>query len=274
MPTFFQHFSIAVVDSDYLTSRDESFLQLEGRWLQSQGLEVYVDATPAINLFPGLRLTTDAIGLHNTTIATLTSLLHKMPLLGSAHLIVSLHAFSDSRNQSEAEFNATLHNVTGLASLLNVTVHMLDARKNPLELLPMSRFLDSCLLPSMQFALNLARLVNYGQSYKYDTIVQSRSSLLYLSAPAWDQFGIGYAVNLPLSQANSTGRQQVEETLQHVCSLRTCPYESSHTHIWKKSPAPSQPATYPLILDAVYENTDQMFADISFLETFLLHPQT
>ena len=260
MPSFFQHFSSVVVDSDYLTSQDEAFLKIEGAWLESQGLAVLVDATPSINLFPGLRMVRDSMGLHNTTIATFTSMLHKMAALGSHNLTLSLHAFSGGRNQSEADFNTTLHYITNLAASLHISVYMLDARKNPFDLLPMSRFLDSCGLPNMPLVLNLARLVNYGQDMKYDSILQARSPLLYVSAPAWDQLGIGYAVNLPISQTNSTGRAQVKDTLRHVCSLRTCPYQDS----------PSLVPAYPLVLDAVYQDSDQLFADIQFLESFLL----
>lgn len=267
MPTFFQHFSIVVVDSEYLTSRDEGFLLQEGAWLKSQGLAVIVDATASINAFPGLRLTKDAFNLHNTTMATFNSLLHKMAILGSYHLTLCLHVATSSKTQSESDFNTSLHDITKLATQLNITVHMLDARKNPLELLPLTRFLDSCGLINMSIVLNLARLVNYG-GMRYDLILQHRSPLLYVSAPAWDSLGIGYAVNLPISCANATGKTQVKNILRQVCSLRSCPYQGNPSH---GSHTPSPTAVYPLILDAVYRDNDELMADVQFLESFLLN---
>ena len=270
MPTFFQHFSMVVVDSEYVTSQDELSLKKEGQWLRSQGLEVAVDATASINVFPDLRLTRDAFGLHNTTLATFTSLLHKMAALGSHNFTLSLHAFTGDRTQSEMDFNTTLHFITNSASPLNITVYMLDARKNPFELLPLSRALDSYGLSNMSIVLNLARLINYGEGAKPDSIIQQRSPLLYVSAPAWDSLGIGYAVNLPISCANTTGRTQVTDMLHHVCALRLCPYQGS--------PSPSSEPVYPLILDAAYKNHDEVLADARLLEVLLLestpHPLT
>lgn len=267
MPTFFQHFSIVVVDSEYLISRDELFLKQEGAWLKSQGLQVNVDATASINPFPGLRLTRDSLDLHNTTLATFTNLLHKMEVLGTHDLTISLHMLTSSKNQSVTDFNITLHHITSLAAQLNIVVYMLDARKNPFELLPLTRFLDSSGLTNMSIVLNLARLVNYGGDLKYDSILQQRSPLLYVSAPAWDSLGMGYAVNLPISCANSSAKTHITDTLHHICTLRPCPYRGSptyrnHTH----SPMP----VYPLVLDAVYRDSDELFADIQFLESFLL----
>ena len=255
-PTFFQHFSLISVDSDYLTSRDPLSLQEEGAWLKAQGVEVMVDATPSINLFPGLRLTRDDFGLHNSSLALLASLLNKTAMLGAHSLILSLHAFTNNSNQSKADFNATLHYILAMATPLNITVHMLDARKNPFSLPALIRALDSFSLHNMSITLSLARLINYGDYSQYDSIIKLRSPMMYVSAPAWDSLGIGYAVNMPISCANTTGKAQIISALTHVCSLRACPYSAS--------------PSYPLILDAAYKSRDELMKDILFLEAFLL----
>ena len=261
MPTFFQHFSIVVVDSDYLTCRDILYLQREGLWLQSQGLEVRVDASSSINAFPGLRLTRDMFGLHNHTLTVFADLMPKMAALGARHLTLSLHTFTNDSSQSKQDFNTTLHYILNLATPLNISVHMLDARKNPFELLPLSRALDSYGLSNMSFVPNLARLINYGDETKFDSIIKARSDMLYVSAPAWDSLGIGYAVNLPLSCANSTARAQVKDSLNHICALRLCPYRTDNAF---------SGSVYPLVLDASYQNRDGLLADVLFLEAFLL----
>ena len=261
MPTFFQHFSIVVVDSEYLTARDRLYLQREGVWLQSQGLEVRVDASAAINAFPGLRLTRDEFGLHNHTLTIFADLMPKMALLGAHCLTLSLHTFTNGSSQSEQDFNATLHYIVDLATPLNITVNMLDARKNPFELLPLSRALDSYGLTNMSVVPNLARLINYGEHTKFDPIIQRRSAMLYVNAPAWDSLGIGYAVNLPLSRANATGQGQIIDFLSHICTLRPCPYRTTNSF---------SNVVYPFVLDAYYKDKDEMLADIRFLEIFLL----
>ena len=203
----------------------------ESQWLTQQKVTVYVDASPSINLFPTLRLTNDMPELHNKTIQSLTSLLHKMSSLGSHDLIMSLHVFpsGQSSDQSLEEFNATLHYLSKVGSDLNVTLHMLDSQKNPRDLPSLNRWLLSCNLASIEFVLNTARLVVYGYSSKYDDIITTRSSLMYVNAPGWDRYGINYANNVPLSTVNMTVRSQVIDMLKHVCSLRQCPYQSKNT---------------------------------------------
>lgn len=260
-PTFFQHFSIIAIDSEYLLSHDVIFLQQESVWLTSQKLEVVIDATASINVFPGLRLTRDQFGLHNKTLALFASLLHKMNVIGSHNLTLSLHTFTNGSKQSQIDFNDTLHYIIAIATPLNITVHMLDARKNPFDLLPLTRALDSYSLSNMPIVLNLARLINYGNESKYDPIIRERSSMLYINAPAWDTLGIGYANNLPITCTNMTGRAQVINTLTHVCTMRLCPYTITTTTVQE----------YPLILDAVYQDRDELMKDVIFLETFLLN---
>ena len=230
-PTFFQHYDSVVVDYSYLITKDEEFLMKEGQWLTQQKVTVYVDASPSINLFPTLRLTNDMPELHNKTIQSLTSLLHKMSSLGSRDLIMSLHVFpsGQSSDQSLEEFNATLHYLSKVGSDLNITLHMLDSPKNPRDLPSLNRWLLSCNLASIEFVLNTARLVVYGYNSKYDDIITTRSSLMYVNAPGWDRYGINYADNVPLSTVNMTVRSQVIDMLKHVCSLRQCPYQSKNT---------------------------------------------
>jgi len=100
---------------------------------------------------------------------------------------------------------------------------------NPRDLMALDRWLLASNLGSIEFVLNAARLVVYGYSYKYDNIISSRSSLMYVNAPGWDMYGTNYADNVPLWTVNVTVRSQVQARLKHVCSLRQCPYQSNST---------------------------------------------
>ena len=296
-PSFFQHYDSVVVDYAYLITKDDVFLKEEKEWLTQQQVAVYVDASPSINLFPTLRLTKDASDLYNRTIASMKSLIQKMYALGSQNLIISLHTFpgDESKQKIADDINSTVHYLNDLGTQHNITLHMLDTLKNPYSLMPMSRWLAEHNLSSIQLVLNLARLVNYGYDYKYDTIINTTSSLLYISAPGWDAYGTNYADNVPIAAANATGREQISKMLNHICSLRNCPYStngttereysmSSGVHRneplayvneiggtkWIGRKQEQTGATfYPFVMDAVYTNEDEEFNDVNIIETLL-----
>ena len=291
-PTFFQHYDSIVVDYNYLISKDNAFLVDDGQWLSQQSVTVYVDASPSINLFPTLRFVTDDPATYNKTVSSLASLMHKMNTLGSHDLIISLHNFpgDESTNQSRRDFNATIHYLNNLGIQLNITLHMLDAPKNPYSLMPLTRWLDENNLSTIKIVLNLALLVNYGNSYKYDSVIQSQSSLLYFTAPGWDSYGTNYGNNVPIINVNDSAKEAVGKMLLHVCTLRQCPYDSKHleshhpkrqwhtlhkmrTTLLKEHTKSEQKFAgtfYPLIMDSVYSNPDEEFADVHFVESLLL----
>ena len=300
-PTFFQHYDSIVVDYSYLISKDNDFLVDDSRWLSQQSVTIYVDASPSIDLFPTLRFVTDDPATYNKTLARLTSLMHKMNILGSHDLIISLHGFpgDEPTNQSRNDFNATIHYLNNLGTQLNITLHMLDTPKNPYSLMPLTRWLDGNGLSSVKIVLNLALLVNYGSSYKYDTVIQSQSSLLYVTAPGWDTYGLSYGNNVPVVHVNDSTKEAVGDMLLHVCTLRQCPYnskpiknlESPHSTSKLQQRKPHRVTStlqvkrrtrsghelagtfYPLIMDSVYSNLDEEFADVRFVESLLL-PKT
>ena len=272
-PTFFQHFDSVIVDYSYIISKDNNFLSSEREWLQQQAVKVYVDASPSINLFPGIKLTNDTPDLYNKSIQYLTSLIEKMSFLGSHDLVVSLHIFpfGQSNEDSRRDFSTTLQSLMKNATKYNITLHMLDTPKNPLPLMPLSRFLDSNNLTSIKFVLNAAGLVAYGTDYTYDDIITNRSDLLYLNAPGIDQFKSNYTLNAPISKADVTTRKSVAAVMSHVCTLRQCPYKAT-----KKKPKLSVPgnlssAAYSFAIDATFEDVDDEYREIKWVEMFLLH---
>jgi hypothetical protein len=280
-PTFFQHYDSVVVDYSYLITKDDEFLKQESRWLKQQNVSVYVDASPSVNLFPTLRLTNDAPDLHNETMQSLTRLLYKMNALGSCDLIMSLHGFptGQTRNESLQDFSKVLHYLESLGSQLNITVHMLDAQKNRMDVMRLSRWLLSCNLTSIKFVMNTASLT-YDYRAGYDDIIKSHSSMLYVGAPGWDMYGACYSDNMPLSKVNSTIRTQVEDVIKHVCTLQRCPYQSNSTATGdsshyarnqQKSAMPKEKdGVYPMVMDAAYANGDEEFADVHLIENLLL----
>lgn len=274
-PTFIQHFDSVVVDYSYITAKDVNFLKNEKMWLEQQSVMVYVDASSAINLFPGIRLTNDSADLYNDSILTLSSLIEKTSALGSHDLVISLHILpsAQSKEASEKDFNATLHFLMKKAASLDITLHMLDTPKNPFQLMPLSRWLESNGLLSMKFVLNLASLVEYGSNFKTDSIISSRSSLLYVSAPGRDDFGMNYTVNTPISKTSESNRKDVATMVTHVCSLRLCPYRGGTQEKPSQAASSNGEEFYPFIMDAAYEDLNEEYNDVHWIEQLLLEEE-
>lgn len=305
-PMFFQHYDSVVIDYSYLITKDDEFLSSERVWLTTQGVTVYVDATPSIDLFPTLRLTDDSHDLYNESMTALTTLITKMNVLGSRNLVISLHLFPGDQTKETTieQFNNTLHYINNNAKLLNITLHLLDTPKNQYELMPMSRWLDNYGLSSIKFVLNLARLIVYGYSYKYDAIISSRTSMVYINAPGWDLFGNKYTDNQPVHTTNETTRLQVAKMLLHICSLVRCPYNNSNSYTLHKGDKQTQSphkemnkeikhnrlrkdnrettrgsrghgggGTYngcTIVLDAVFDGQDEEYEDVQTIEQLLI----
>ncbi|XP_064403556.1 uncharacterized protein LOC135349038 [Halichondria panicea] len=280
-PTFFQHYDSVVIDYSYLITKDEEFLVKERNWIATQRVKVYVDATPSLDLFPTLRLTSDAPDLYNESMSSFISLLKKMAILGSHDLILSLHIFpgDQSKESTFEQFNTTLQFLRELAKPLNITLHILDTPKNQLELLPMSRWLETYSLSSISFALSTSALLAF-TDYKYDTILTTRTSMLYINAPGWDLFGLKYTNNEAISK-NQTTELEIKQLLKHICSLVCCPYAKSPKTQTLDKLAKQQNHMYrgtqcnnvlPFVMDSVYLNQDEEYSDIRAVEQ-LLAPQ-
>ena len=133
-----------MIQYSYLISKDNDFLADDGQWLSQQSVTIYMDASLSINLLT-LRLVTDDPATYNKTVASLTSLMHKMNILGSHDLIISLHncPTDETKNQSNRDYNETIHYLNNLGTQLNITVHMLDTPpKNAFSLVLLIRWLD------------------------------------------------------------------------------------------------------------------------------------
>lgn len=84
-----------LVDWGYVLSRTTSALAAEAVWLRSHGIAIAVDFTSGVTLFPGLRLCDDIDVYYQSSLAAIREVLEKMPALGAADAIFTLHGTSE-----------------------------------------------------------------------------------------------------------------------------------------------------------------------------------
>ena len=258
-PTFFQHFDSVIVDYSYVMSKDEEFLQKEAKWFNQQNLKVYIDASPAIDLFPNLRLVNNSVVDFNESFNDLQMLLQKAEIYTVTNLIISLHRIPENDITYSATlqgFNNTLHSLVQLANARNIKIHMQDSIKNPTGSVGVTyQWLQNCGLGgSIKVAPNLALLME--QSLSDISVVIKDAPLFFLNAPKDDLYGYRYTVNGPIYDEAST----VAKRLNELCSIRTCPYQANQ----------KEPNVIPLVIDAYFSSEDEEYQDVKWLETFLI----
>ena len=258
-PTFFQHFDSVIVDYSYVMSKDDDFLQKEAKWFNQQNLHVYIDASPAIDLFPNLRLVNNSVVDFKVSFNNMQKLLQKAEVYTVTDLIISLHREPENDitySTTLQEFNATLHNLLHQATSRNIRLHLQDSIKNPTgNIKDTYVWLQSCNLgSSIKIAPNLALLME--QSLLDIDYIIKDAPLFFLNTPKNDLYGNRYTVNNPIhDQADA-----VTKPLTELCSMRVCPYQVN----------PKELNVIPLVIDAYFSSEDEEYQDVKWLEKFLI----
>ena len=256
-PTFFRHFDSVIVDYGYIMSKDNNFLATEAKWAGQQNLKIYVDASPAIDLFPKLRLVNNSVIDFNVSLATFKLLIQKVEMYRVTDLIISLHKKPENDITYFATlqgFEKTLTTLLQLTAAKGVKMHLRDAVKNPTDGINGTYvWLKNCSLDSsIKIAPNLALIWQQPMSnIKY---IIKDAPLFFLNTPQTDLHGSRYTVNGPIhDQADS-----VSKLLTELCSIRTCPYHK-------------EPNVIPLVIDAYLTTTEDEYLEVKWLEAFLIN---
>ena len=99
-----------------LKMREKTTLAEEKGWIDRQGLEVYVDLSTGINLYPDLRLIDNIEEEYDRSTSAILDVMDKMTMLSSKHLVISLHRFPENNFTKEQTWESFYRTVKLLAS--------------------------------------------------------------------------------------------------------------------------------------------------------------
>lgn len=242
-PTFFEHFDSVLVDWLYLHEKEDKILQQESGWIQRQGLRIFVDLSPSLNLYPDLRILNNAEKDYSASMEVIGNLLNKMALFNAYDLILSLHRFPENNFTAEESWNSfaeALKSICADADNHGVKVYLrMCPGKPPWNIQSAADFIRNVgagnlyLAPSV--GLLLAQNTNPGD---ISELLQNRIGLWLVSAPAFDIGGHLWNTHAPLATGDWRDR------IAGFTSL-----------------APD----VPMILDAVYQNWDEVYKDLKIL---------
>jgi hypothetical protein len=189
-PTFFQHFDSVSVDVRYVRDRDTEALRRESGWLRRQGVNLYVDASSEINLYPGLRLVNNDPPRYEASRNELLGIMEKMMVLGAHDLIVCLHKQPENSfdaTQTRNGFVETLRALAAQAAERKMTIHLAMTPKNYQGMDVMTKLVREVGASNLLLAPNVAMLIE--QNRQPGTIDQDALPLIglwLLSASARD----------------------------------------------------------------------------------------
>jgi len=243
-PTFFEHFDSVLIDWQYVYEKESEILQQESGWLQRQGLRIFVDLTSALNLYPDLRLLNNIDKDYDHSMSVISKLMKKMVILNSRDLILSLHRFPENNFTVEESWNSfaeTMQRICGDAEGYGITVYLrMCSGKPPRSIQSAVDFVDRVGADNLYLAPNVAMLL--AQKTKPEDISESAKSKLGLwlvSAPAFDVGGHLQSAQAPLAEKD--WGTQITAFLSLARDL-------------------------PVVLDAVYQNWDEVYKDLEILE--------
>jgi hypothetical protein len=136
-PHMDQFFGGFLIDWAYVHGRSSAALAAEGAWLRARNVTIAVDFSRSTNLFPGLRLSDDLGGAYNESMAAFADVISKMPALGAADALVTLHGGAElappncsTNAQYGAAETATLRMLAAAGAPLGVRLSLRRSFRN------------------------------------------------------------------------------------------------------------------------------------------------
>jgi len=205
-PTFFRHYDSVMVDARHLLSRDRRELECQRDWLGKQGLGIWVDLSPVLNLFPDLRLLENDPNETPRSAAAFKDVLEKMAILKAKDLMIALHRVPEnniSPAESDRQMEVVVRRLCRDAAQHGITVYLRQSpqrRMDNLSALPawISRVHESNFKPAPSLAAMM--LLEGRDSAKIAKAIELFGTDVWLvSAPAEDINGHLTSLHVPVA---------------------------------------------------------------------------
>ncbi len=207
-PTFFQHFSGVVVDWKYLNNRSVEAIKNESGWIDRQKLNLIVDFTSGINLFPDLRLINNDSIAFNKSSTTIKSVIDKSHLLGVHDLILSPHRKVEnnfSTQQFLASFASTLNDIANYAKGKGISIHLRFSEYKSFSPEQITQLTTSVGSDNLFIAPGLPWLGSNGSLKMLSANqLENNIKMIFLSSSEKDMYGQLFNENAPLNRNNNT----------------------------------------------------------------------
>ncbi|XEC96047.1 hypothetical protein AB6A23_05640 [Paenibacillus tarimensis] len=260
-PTFFDHFDSMVVDWQYLHRSESRWLASEGQWIGRQGLNIIVDLSSGINLYPDLRLVNNDDEEYGKSMAVIEDVIAKMPLIGAKDLIVCLHRAPENNftlKQTRESFIATLQRLCEIAGKEGIALHLRTQCTDPnaVNLNPengtsnfhdmtpdaLCHFIQCVAKPNLKLAASTSlALAARRPATEVLKSVKEHVGMWLVATPEWDIAGRLWSIHSPL--ATYKKQQELADIFNEV-------------------------RNEPVVLDVQYDRWDQVYRDVKLLKKY------
>jgi hypothetical protein len=243
-PTFTDNFDGVVLDWKYLIDHERNYLIKEAVRLRRMQLEIVVDASSGINLFPDLTLVNNRGPVYSASLSTFVELIERMEIVGSTTLVVSLHRFPENNmtwDQAYSSIVNTLKEICARAKMKGINVLLrLDGKRQPLDVKNALDLLDKISENNFQLAPSVSYLQDLAAgSPDFKKLIDHTSKYLLVSGEVADITGKPLDIKIPFYKS-------------HI-SLSDIPIK------YRKEGG-------VIVLDGVYETQDEEYEEITFVQ--------
>lgn len=203
-PTFFAHFDRVVLDWRYLENKENEALTVEAGWLRRQKLNLSVDLSSGLNLYPDLRIVNNDPPVYEKSMAMMKKVLDKMVLLGADQLIIASQRSIENNftaDQFDASLRESFRTLSDYAATKNIDLvlrHSLARTPDTIE--GLQKLVHDVDRSNFSLAPALSLLLNDKDNLdaNIERLKQVGIKYLLVSSPASDIHGQLWNTNAPL----------------------------------------------------------------------------
>lgn len=207
-PTFFEHYDGVVIDWRYIEDKEEATLRNEAGWLGRQKLNITVDLTSGLNLYPDLRIVDNDEHYYEKSMARIKKIIDKLSVIGAQQLVLSSQR-SIENNYTMEQFNKSLveslQKLADYASDKDITIlfrpsyrRVADKTPEAIEIVKKANRKNLILSPSMSLLLNDEKSLDQAINELKSTDVK----VIFVAASSRDIHNQIYDMNTPISKCS------------------------------------------------------------------------
>ncbi len=235
-PTFFQHFDGIMIDWTYLNSRSMEQVQRESGWIRRQKLEITVDFSSGINLYPDLRLIKNDPEEYRRSMAAIEDTIRKAAVFGAKTIVLRTHRTPEnnySSDQTQTDMQAAMRDLCKTAAGYGMTLVLRVGKSSPNKTLQSGAdFINRVGEPNLKLAPSLQSISRTDP----ETLkrLEDKIALIFLAGTLFDENnGEAWTEHAPVTALPPDG----------FAPLRNL-------------------KARPVIFDASYQNQDEEYRDV------------
>ena len=242
-PTFFEHYDGVVLDWRYFFTRSSETVRHESSWVKRHKIRVIVDFTSGMNLFPDLRITKNDMPEYEKSMRYIRETIERAAFFGAKDIIIRGHKNPETSydpGQGLADMREAFGKIAEIAKKNGMRMTLRVGNYYPRNVAEVRETMKVATGDNVKFALPLHTIETYFGKEAIASGLDKVSFILLGGIQEDENNGGLWTENAPLYQGKA-----IPESYETLSSFKGV----------------------PLIFDVAYENQDDEYKDVRFLES-------